>query len=194
MTRPDPTPESDPLCGGDPLARALAKLRPAPAGMDANRLLFEAGQVARDRDVAFWRRVSLAQFALMATFGCVAAVLVVKLVTTPPQVQIVRVEVEVPQKPEEAPPPRTAPQTPPAYPSAGGFVANAPDPDALAEYLRIRHDVLTAGLGLLPDHKSRPTAPPASADELERSLNLPSGVLAVPQWQRPKPKTEPDGP
>lgn len=193
MTQPDPTPESNPLCGADPLARALAKLRPAPAGVDADRLLFEAGRVARDRDVAFWRRVSLAQFALMATFGCVAVVLLVKLATTPPQVQIVRVEVEVPQKPEEAPPPRTAPQTPPAYPPAGGFAADAPDPAALAEYLRIRHDVLTAGLGLLPDHRPRPT-PPVSADELERSLNLPRGVLAVPQWQPRKPRAEPDSP
>ena len=128
MTTPEPTPESNPLCGADPLARALAKLRPAPAGMDANRLLFEAGQVARDRDVAFWRRVSLAQFALMATFGCVAAVLVVKLATTPPQVQIVRVEIEVPQKPEEAPSPRIAPETPSVYPPAGGFAGNDPGP------------------------------------------------------------------
>jgi hypothetical protein len=195
MTTPEPTPESNPLCGADPLARALAKLRPAPAGMDANRLLFEAGQVARDRDVAFWRRVSLAQFALMATFGCVAAVLVVKLATTPPQVQIVRVEIEVPQKPEEAPSPRIAPETPSVYPPAGGYAGKTPDPDALAEYLRIRHDVLTAGLGLLPDHKPRPTAP-ASADELERSLNLPPGVLAIPQWQprKPRPEPEPDSP
>jgi hypothetical protein len=190
MSAPDPTPDN-PLCGGDPLARALAKLRPAPAGMDTNRLLFEAGQVARDRDVAFWRRVSLAQFALMATFGCVAAVLVVKLVTTPSsEVQIVYVE--VPPTPEEAPPPRTAPEAP-AYPPGGGFV-KAPDPDALAEYLRIRHDVLTAGLGLLPDHKPRPTVP-VSADKLERELNLPPGVLAVPPWQpRKSPAPEPDGP
>jgi hypothetical protein len=192
MTQPEPTPESNPLCGGDPLARALAKLRPVPAGMDTNRLLFEAGQVARDRDVAFWRRVSLAQFALMATFGCVAAVLVVKLVTTPPEVQIHYV-VEVPQTPEEAPPPRAASEETPVYPPGGGFVAATPDPDALAEYLRIRQDVLTAGLGLLPDHKPRPAAP-VSADELERSLNLPSGVLAVPQWQPRKPRSEPEEP
>lgn len=188
MSTPDPTPESNPLCGADPLARALAKLRPVPAGVDTNRLLFEAGQVARDRELAFWRWVSIAQFALMATFACVAAVVLVKLASTPPQVQVV--QVEVPPKPEPAPP-RPAPD--PAYAPAGGFVHAAPDPDALAEYLRVRHDVLAAGLGLLPDHKPRPTDP-VSADELERSLNLPSGVFTVPQWQPRKPRSEPDSP
>ena len=187
----DPIPDN-PLCGADPLARALAKLRPAPPGMDTNRLLFEAGQVARDREVAFWRWASIAQFALMATFGCVAAVVLVKLANTPPLVQVI--ELEVPPKPEPAPPPRIAPEPDPAYAPAGGFVHTTPDPDALAEYLRIRQDVLTAGLGLLPDHKPRPTPAPVNTDELERSLNLPPGVLAVPQWRRPKPAPEPDSP
>jgi hypothetical protein len=182
----------NPLCGADPLARALAKLRPAPTGMDTNRLLFEAGQVARDRDVTFWRRVSLAQFALMATVGCVAAVLLVKLASTPPQIQVVHFTVQPP--PEEIPPPRTAPE-PPVYAPGNGFVGKAPDPDTLAEYLRVRHEVLTAGLGLLPDYKPRP-ADPVNPDELERSLNLPPGVLAIPQWQtrKPRPEPEPDSP
>ncbi|HET6574891.1 MAG TPA: hypothetical protein VFG68_14895 [Fimbriiglobus sp.] len=192
MTTPDPTPESNPLCGADPLARALAALRPGPAGVDTTRLLFEAGRVARDRELAFWRWVSIAQFALMATFGCVAAVVLVKLANTPPLVQVVYVE--VPPKPEPAPPPRPAPDPDPGYAPASGFASAAPDPDALAEYLRVRQDVLTAGLGLLPDHQPRPTTAPASADELERSLNLPPGVLAVPQWQPRKPRTEPDVP
>jgi hypothetical protein len=186
MTNPDPSPEN-PLCGADPLARALARLRPTPAGMDLNHLLFEAGRVARDREVAFWRWVSVAQFALMATFGCVAAVLIVQQTSTPPPVQVVRVEVEVPPKPEEAPPPR--PVVEPAYVPSGPFAGTAPNPDAVAEYLRIRHDVLTAGLGLLPDHKPRPGGT-TSTDELERSLDLPRGVFAIPQWQPRRPEPE----
>src|SRR5947208_1070626 len=100
MTHPEPTPEADPLCGGDPLARDLAKLRPAPAGVDVNRLLFEAGRVARDRDVAFWRRASLAQLVLLLAFGCAATVFLVYLANTPTPVEVVRIEVPVPQKPE----------------------------------------------------------------------------------------------
>ncbi len=38
----EPDPVTDPLCDGDPLARALAKLRPAQTGLDAQRLLFLA--------------------------------------------------------------------------------------------------------------------------------------------------------
>ncbi len=194
MTHPDPTPESNPLCGADPLARSLAKLRPAPAGVDANRLLFEAGRVARDRDVAFWRRASLAQFVLMVAFGCAATVFLVRQANTPPQVEYVRVEVPSeppappPDRPEVAPLPRTAPDLPPGYPPAGLIAADrtATDPDALAEYLRIRREVLTAGLGLLPDARPQPTAP-VSTDELERSLGLPPKALGVPQWQPRKP-------
>ena len=109
----------------------------------------------------------------------------------PPPVRerVVYILQPAPGGPEPAPPPRPTPD--PAYAPGGGFVHAAPDPDALAEYLRIRHDVLTAGLGLLPDHKPQPTAP-VSADELERSLNLPPGVLAVPQWQPRKPRSEPE--
>jgi hypothetical protein len=193
----DQTPDN-PLCGADPLARALARLRPAPTGVDTNRLLFEAGQAARDRSVAVWRRAFLTLVVVLVAFGCLATVHLVRLdqldQTAAPQVveRIVYVERPAADGPEPAPPPRVAPE-PPAYPPAGGFAGKTPDPDALAEYLRIRQDVLTAGLGLLPDHKPRP-ADPVSADELERSLNLPRGVLAVPQWQPRKPRSEPDEP
>jgi hypothetical protein len=65
-----------------------------------------------------------------------------------------------------------------------------PVPVDVAEYLRVRHEVLTAGLGLIPDHRPR-SAPPVSPDELERSLNLPPGVLTAPYLVRPsRPKPE----
>src|SRR5262249_25831922 len=116
MTHPEPTPDPNPLCGGDPLARALARLRPAPTPLDANRLLFEAGQVARDRDVALWRRLSLAQFVLLFAVGCVAAVYFAHLGATDgqsPRVQDRIVYVKLPSPdadfPEVAPVPRSVP-------------------------------------------------------------------------------------
>jgi hypothetical protein len=199
MTPPDPTPEPDPLCVGDPLARALAKLRPAPAAMDTNRLLFEAGRVARDRDVAFWRRVTLAQFVALFTFGCLAVIHLARLDALdrqagPPQVVERVVYLPPPAGPEVAPPPRPAPERHPAdYPPPAVFAQHGPDADALAEYLRVRQEVLTAGLGLLPDPGPRPAAP-VSADELERSLNLPRGVLAAPHWRPYRPPTPPPDP
>lgn len=79
--------------------------------------------------------------------------------------------------------PRPAPA---AYPPAEQFAAHGPDPERLAEYLRVRREVLTAGLGLLPDARPRPAAPVNPA-ELEKSLGLPPGVLAAPQWRAGKP-------
>jgi hypothetical protein len=67
-----------------------------------------------------------------------------------------------------------------------------PLPDNVSEYLRIRHEVLTAGLGLIPDHRPR-SIPTVTPDELERSLNLPPGVLTAPYFVRP-PKPAPDLP
>ncbi len=201
MNPPEPTPDPDPLCDADPLARALAKLRPAPAGLDPQKLLFQAGQAARDRTVAFWRRAFLAQVAVLALIGCLGTVQFIRMAEiedrlTNPQVveRVVYVDrqpSQVPgpgeQVPEPAPPPRPAEESlPPGYQSTGPFARQGPDPDDLARYLRTRREVLTAGLGVLPDARPRPAAPVNPAD-LEKSLDLPPGVLAVPQWQPPKP-------
>src|ERR1700752_26479 len=72
MAAREPDPVTDPLCDADPLARALAKLRPAQTGLDAQKLLFLAGQAERDRSVSFWRRVCVAQLAALVMFGGVS--------------------------------------------------------------------------------------------------------------------------
>jgi hypothetical protein len=186
-------PEPDPLCDADPLARALAKLRPAPAGVDARNLLFLAGQAARERAVTFWRRAFLAQLVLLIALGGWAALHFSQSGAVEQQTPTVRERIvyvdrrtgERVSQPEEAPPPRPAPTeySPPPE------LARQP-PSDLGEYLRVRREVLTAGLGLLPDTQ-RPPAASASPAELERSLNLPPGVLTAPyRVPPPRPKAE----
>ena len=194
MPTPPPEPESNPLCGADPLARALARLQPAPAGVDGQKLLFLAGQAARDRTVALWRRLFLGQCVVLVAVGCAAVLHFTRLDAMDPGARStnqtnVRPPSPAPPAPRDVPPP--GPQEPPEEPSSPSAPpavytkADAP-PDDLAEYLRVRREVLTAGLGLLPDSKPRPAAPVSPA-ELERSLYLPPGVLTAP-YRAPEPK------
>lgn len=190
------THENDPLCDADPLTRALAKLRPAPARVDARNLLFLAGQAARDRTVTFWRRAFLTQVGLLVLVGCVAVLHFVQLDAieqqAPPTVRdrIVYVDRRTGErisKPEQAPPPRPAPSDCSPLPELAHQTPSAVD---LGEYLRVRREVLTAGLGLLPDAERAPVATTSPA-ELERSLDLPPGVLTAPyRVSPPRPKTE----
>jgi hypothetical protein len=189
------THENDPLCDADPLARALAKLRPTPAGVDARNLLFLAGQAARDRAVTFWRRAFLAQLAVLVALGGWAVPHFSQSSAVEQQTPTVRERIvyvdrrtgERLTKPEEAPPPRPAR---PEYSPPSELAQQPPSAADLGEYLRVRREVLTAGLGLLPDAKRAPAAP-ASPAELERSLDLPPGVLTAPyRVSPPKPKAE----
>ena len=189
---PDSDPELSPLCDADPLARALAKLRPAPAAVDPARVAFLAGQASRAADAGFWKRAFAAQCAL--TGGLAAALTWFVVTSTAPQARTVAQPTPVPKvappAPEPAPPPRAAPEP---YPEPVELTA-APAPantDELGEYLRVRREVLAAGLGVLPQATARPL-PPVSPTELEKSLQLPPGVLAYPLATPPRPKAPPE--
>ncbi|MFO0849379.1 MAG: hypothetical protein U0871_12615 [Gemmataceae bacterium] len=180
----------------DPLARALAALRPSPSGLDERALLYRAGQASRDGLLAAWRWVVLAQFGLLLVAGAGAAVLFARLdaldrMTPAPVAQPApgRVPDPRPPGPEAAPPPRPA-AAPPASPAAPPEYAGADvDPDEIADYLRRRREVLTAGLGVLPGPGPKPPRTTGPA-EVERSLGLPPGVLAAPH--RPTLPKSPD--
>lgn len=201
----------------DPLARALAALRPSPSGLDERALLYRAGQASRDGLLAAWRWVVLAQFGLLLVAGAGAAVLFARLdaldrMPPAPVAQPAPGRVPDPRPPgpegrptrngrapstpdprppgpEAAPPPRPTP-TPPASPAAAPEYAGADvDPDEIADYLRRRREVLTAGLGVLPGPGPKPPRTTGPA-EVERSLGLPPGVLAAPT--RPTPPKSPD--
>jgi hypothetical protein len=185
---PVPEPESNPLCGADPLARALARLQPAPAGVDGQKLLFLAGQAARDRAVALWRRLFAAQFVLLLAVGG-AAVYYAQAGATVPADPGSRATNGTPTPPvakQPAPEPQETPEEPSTPSAPPVYTKSEAKPDDLAEYLRTRREVLTAGLGLLPDTKPQPAAPVSPA-ELEKSLYLPPGVLTAP-YRAPEPK------
>jgi len=190
--REDENPDVNPLCTGDPLARQLAVLQPLPAGLDRDRLLYAAGAAARDRDVAFWRRLFLGQCAVVGIAVGVGVAVYDPAATGPAPAQVAHAPQPAGNRPvpETAPPPRPADDDP-TVPSGPGpqFTRGAaePDPAEAAKWLRLRADVFAVGLGVLPT----PQAPPPRADAtaLEKSLRLPPGVLAAP-YSPPKPKAK----
>jgi hypothetical protein len=196
------------LCDGDPLARALAGLKPAAAGLDVPALMYRAGQKSRDRDVAAWRRACLTVGAGLFATWC-GGYLAYNQITTraggvaesaPPQ------PAPDPDTPQTDPNlvmigralvagPRYTPALPPApvVPISVPLTA-ATQPSPVAEYIRVRDAVLEAGLAGLPPTAPRPA--PTSTGEFERSLPLPAGVYAAP-YRAPRPASkpaEPDGP
>jgi hypothetical protein len=174
-----------PLCGGDPLARQLAALAPAPAALPRDKFLFAAGAASRDRDVRFWRRLALGQTA--------AAGLLVGVGVASPEYLPAGRPAETARLPDARPTPaaREAAPLPRAVPepsSEPATVARSRPADADAEtrakMLHLRAAVLAAGIDVLPTPAGRPTA--VDPRQLERSLQLQPGVLAAPV--RPDPK------
>lgn len=193
MPTPLPEPESNPLCGADPLARALARLQPTPAGVDGQKLFFLAGQAARERTVTLWRRLFLGQCVLLVALSGGATLHFSRLDardrTPDGAVRSTTIRPGPMPSPREQPPGLVEAADEPIPSSAPLPVLSTKaeaQPDDLADYLRLRREVLTAGLGLLPDTKPQP-AVPVSPAELERSLFLPPGVLTAP-YRVPEPK------
>lgn len=192
---PDSEPELNSLCDADPLARALAALRPASVEVDPTRVVFRAGQASRAAEATFWKRMFAAQCAV--TSGLAAVLTAFLVLSTEPgerPVALPPMPGNPVATPEPAPPPRVAPQVYPSTPDPLAASTDESNTTELAEYLRVRQEVLTAGLGLLPESKARPL-PSVSTAELERSLYLPPGILAdhYPLARpRPKPPTDPE--
>jgi hypothetical protein len=65
--------------------------------------------------------------------------------------------------------------------------ADDTDPGERVRGLRLRNDILTAGLGMIPSTARPEATGHATLAELERSLGLPAGTFAVPVYdQKPK--------
>jgi hypothetical protein len=196
-TRDDENPELNALCGGDPLARKLAVLQPLPAGLDRDRLLYAAGTAARDRAVAFWKRLCLGQGAALAVILGIGLMREGHdgLRNENPAGGMRQEWVDRSQPPPDsgkgspAGNPPSAIRDPLSTGPAPGFAhADEVERGETAKWLQLRADIFAAGLGVMPT----PHAPPPRADAvaLEKSLQLPPGVLASP-YAAPKAKPKP---
>ena len=187
----DPQDLNRPPPGGpDPLAAALARLEPAPADLNRDRLMFAAGAESRRPVVRLWMLTA----GFLAAMGFAAGMLVrpaqVVYVERPVMPAAAPTRGPVPgAEPEEHLPPRPpegreSPAPPAPRPA---FSAQPPVSDAV-RWLQLRNDVLSAGLGMLPD----PGRNPPTADR----LSVPDKAFASPTAPRPAPpkKSEPQNP
>jgi hypothetical protein len=132
------TPTHDPAL--NELANVLARLRPAPAPLDRDLLMYRAGLLARRRWQWFWPCLAAAMTLLATGLG-------LGLLFQPPHQQVHQVIVVR----ETQPPPETAPPVPAA---AADHPARQPP---LTYYTQLQEQVLRWGLDGLP----QPPAPPA---------------------------------
>ena len=152
----------------DPLARALTRLEPAEAHLNRDRLMFQAGAESRRHVIRLWQFTA----GLLAAVGFAAGA---RVYFYEPEVveKIVYVEREAANASsrEVAPLPHEVPQHPgpgnASFPPGDGAPAEGSIPGIAppyvilghgetAEWLRLRNDILTGGLGLLPDYGRQP--------------------------------------
>jgi hypothetical protein len=134
-----------------PLESALGNLKPAPAALDRDRLMFRAGQAAAGRNWAWPASTAV----LFATSLVLAGMLVVR----PAGTETVRVVYVPAERPAPAPPGPRAP-TPPSTPTPP-TVQSVALPPASAPYLALREQVVRFGVDSLPDLPPLTTASPA---------------------------------
>ncbi len=169
-----------------PLADSLRRLAPQAPTLSRDALLFAAGQAAGSPRAPWWAWPSATAFfaGLSVVFGAFAF--------SPTEIRYVQQPIYIPtpieQRLQGLPNPI---EEPPSRPPAA-IAKSTPDPDAdeVARMLRVRREVFRWGLDMLPPTKSaRDPNPEATAHELRRWLDLPSGTFAAPTIP-PKPRGE----
>ena len=170
----------------DPLAAALAKLRPAPAAAEKPAFLFRAGQASRDAVARRWKWVAATAVVLLVGSWAVGVALFAeadrRLAVAEARAQELTATLPAgpPVPPTPARPPVFAVPDAPVSPTPPTYDPD-PTPQELADALQLRHDILTAGLSLLPP--SRP--PVATAGDIRHIL--PGGVFTTPRHEPKKP-------
>lgn len=160
LSGPAPDPRGTPGRSGlppDPLAVALANLEPAPVAVNRDRLMFAAGAASRGNVIRLWQFtagiLAAAGFAAGGMYFSRPTVVYMPPASYPAPREPERYEPEA-QKPDPPPP---EPEPRPAESAPGpntGFLftpmTGGPTPGAMG-WLQMRNDVLTGGLGMLPD-------------------------------------------
>lgn len=172
----------------DPLAAALARLRPAPAAAEKPAFLFRAGQASRDAVARRWQVVAaVAAVALVGSwvYGAIRfSELQRRAATAEAKLQEVAAAPVSPVTPPAPAVPRAFPvPDAPSMPVPPSYESD-PTPEELADALRQRNEILTAGLTLLPK-----AVPPTGNDRREP---LPGGVFATPRLEPTKPHPDDD--
>lgn len=180
----------NPLCAGDPLAGELARLVPVPPGFDRAALLFAAGAAARSASVTRWRAATAASILVAAGAWGFA---LLSPDDTPNETTTRDVTTPIPDTHRRP----TAPSPgEPLESAAGQLVVTFVDdtnPGDRVRGLRLRNDILAAGLGVIPSAARPGNVSPTTLAEVEKALGLPAGTFAVPMATPPKPKSnEPD--
>jgi hypothetical protein len=114
----------------------LARLRPAPAAVDRDRLMFRAGQASRSPSQNVWRGVTVA-------FAVLSASLIGVLLLRGPRVEERVVYVPAPLTTVEVRP----------MPSVNA------SSQAFAEYHRLQERLISQGLEALPRYEAEPSRP-----------------------------------
>jgi hypothetical protein len=196
MPTPEEEQELSTLCDGDPLARALAKLRPASSEILTKEFCFQAGAASQSQPVTFWRRIACIQAAALA----VLATSVGLLLAFPGEAQVKWVQLHLTQsspqpismseESEVAPMPRPM-QPIPEYPTEHYFAKLTDDSPSLEERARLavlHRDIMLAGLGTVPQNGTHTTAaPPAWQGTLGHSGNVYAApILRKPDSEQPR--------
>jgi hypothetical protein len=127
------------------LAAALGSLSPAPAAVDRDRLMYEAGRESMRNTRRIWPALAAAGFLLATALGTLLAV-------RPPTEKIVHVQVERPQE-GPRPAPAVAPQ-------------DHDSRDAPSTYWKLHVFVMERDVDELPPPPPVPLPPRPSADDL----------------------------
>jgi hypothetical protein len=187
--RYQPEGPEEPLCSGDPLARALAKLAPATVDLVTPQLMFAAGQAKEQRATAFWKRLALGQSVIMSLAGVGLAV-TFWLPTAPPYTRPPNPSMAETTKTEVAPMPREVEPSSSPWQEPTGFTLRLAEDEASLEerrkWLQIRNDILAGGVNMLPN-----PGPELRAPE-QRWPGMGGDVFAIPPIRpTPPPQEEP---
>lgn len=173
----------------DPVARALAALEPAPARLNRDRLMFQAGAESRRTVIRLWQATAgfLAAMGFAAGMYC-RGPSVVYIEREPTSQVSPAMSLGSPQAGAAASPGVSAgtndgvpatPEDPSSAPDRNQTLPPTEPPLDLIGWLELRNDVLSGGLGVLPDRGRQ--LPPRTRVGIGQPGRLPRQADAVPK-------------
>jgi hypothetical protein len=171
----------DPL--SDPLARELARLAPAPSRVTGAAVLFAAGQQAAEIKANRWR-LATGLMALVFVGSWVGMTLRTESPTRTagPQEMVVQAVVTPARPTPPSPSPESEPPLPRPIPQL--VATDRPSEETLerrAKGIRLMHDILAGGLGMIPDSNPGETRRVPNASSMELNPAVLGGYYQSPK-------------